>query len=367
MAVALDPFTKLEEQVKCPVCLDVFRQPKLLACHHALCKDCIDHLPVDVDEGSHKVKCPTCREDTTLPRHDAANLPPAFHINTLVELYQLQATQRVPVAVSVPKPNADKECPKHKRPLEMFCEDCQEAVCTKCERIDHRDHNCDYLDQKEINDHLQTVKRQVSVIVDAVNDLNTREKEINKHGESVKKEIDSLVHELVEAVQQCGRRLKENVDKLVQQKTTKISRQREEGELVLAQLQSCESYVEDRVKRGSEEDIQKEKDKLIRRLKAASEKFKTVDLSSKEKLDITFVPNSKILEKWKHSKIGEVSVSNSKHTDATSVVDMIEDYTFAPTHAAIYCVKLQDGNIYSCCEPSSVAFPEKSYRISRIA
>ena len=176
MAVAMDPFAKLEEQVKCPVCLDVFRQPKLLACNHALCKDCIDRLPVDAEKGNHKVKCPTCREDTTLPGHDAAKLPPAFHINTLVELYQLQATQRA-VSVNKQPKSVPNKCPKHKRPLEMFCEDCQMAVCTKCDRIDHRDHNCDYLDQKEINGHLETVKRQVSVIVDAVNDLNTRERE----------------------------------------------------------------------------------------------------------------------------------------------------------------------------------------------
>ena len=79
---------KLQEQLSCPVCLDMYRRPKLLACTHALCEECADRLPVDVKKGKHVIKCPTCRKLTTLPGDDTANLPPAFLINTLTELYQ---------------------------------------------------------------------------------------------------------------------------------------------------------------------------------------------------------------------------------------------------------------------------------------
>ena len=83
MAEGPDPFAKLKEQVTCPVCLEVFTQPKLLACNHSFCMGCINQLKVD---GDNKKMCPLCRKPTTLPSNGSAGLRPAFHINTLMEL-----------------------------------------------------------------------------------------------------------------------------------------------------------------------------------------------------------------------------------------------------------------------------------------
>ena len=140
MAEGPDPFVKLEEQVKCPVCIDIFTTPKLLSCNHALCKDCIDHLPVDVDKGHHIVKCPTCRKPTTLPEDDAANLPPAFHINTLIEVHH--AVLQIAATVSN-KPEVPKYPIHNDRSLKMYCEDCSEFACTTHHK--HREHTGDYV------------------------------------------------------------------------------------------------------------------------------------------------------------------------------------------------------------------------------
>ena len=121
---------KLKEQVTCPVCLDVFKQPKILACTHAFCMNCINHLPVDLVDGDYKIYCPTCREPTTLPHNgSAASLRPAFYINTLMELHHTAV--KLPVAVT-DKPK-DNKCLKHDRPLEMYCDDCpmeKKLACT---------------------------------------------------------------------------------------------------------------------------------------------------------------------------------------------------------------------------------------------
>ena len=196
-----DPFIKLQEHIKCPVCLDVFAKPKLLACSHALCSKCIDHLPVDIDEGRYIVKCPTCRKLTTLPQKSATNLPPAFHINTLIELHN--AAQGIAVSTE-PKVFDEPKCLKHDRLLEMFCEDCLELVCTKCFHRHHHDHTGDYVTdilakhQQDIIYHLMTVKRKVRAVLDNFNNrLCVQENEIIQNGETIKNEIDILASEIL--------------------------------------------------------------------------------------------------------------------------------------------------------------------------
>ena len=44
----------------------------------------MDQLPVDIVEGEYKIKCPSCRKTTPLPKDGStASLPPAFHINAI--------------------------------------------------------------------------------------------------------------------------------------------------------------------------------------------------------------------------------------------------------------------------------------------
>ena len=304
MAEDPNPLTQLQEQVNCAVCLSIFAQPKFLVCNHAFCKKCIDHL----DEGNHIVKCPTCRKQTILPQSDAANLPPAFYINTLIDLYQATKKGTIPVADS---PAGDEACAKHGRLLDMCCDDCQQILCTKCFLADHRDHKCSLVvdlfsqHKKEINDHLATVKEQEGVILDALDILEYQEQEIIQHGESVKNEIDTLTGEIIEAVLQSGRQMKENVDNLVRQKLSNIAKQKEYGEMLLPQFKSCQEYVEDKVQNGSHQEILLEKNKIIERLKAVSQEFILQELQTKEKADIAFKSHD-ILEKCR--KIGEVSV-----------------------------------------------------------
>ena len=313
-----DPFAKLKDQVTCPVCWDVFKQPKLLACAHAFCMDCIDPLPVDLVNGDYKIQCPTCREPTTLPRNDsAASLRPAFHINTLMELYHIAV--KLPVAVT-DKPK-DKKCLKHDRSLEMYCDDCQKVLCTRCVHADHRDHNCDYIadiidkHQQEIDDHLQPVKQQLSLVLDTLHDLDTQQEHIATHAESVKNQIDALIDQLVQAIHQSGATLKQNVDTLVEHKLNSISKRKEEREMFYTQLKSCEQYVQDKLRNGSQQEILLEKNEMMERLRTVSQQLTLQQLQLKEKADIVFQQSHDILEKC--GKIGEVSIDSAATTTVT--------------------------------------------------
>ena len=44
--VAKQALKKLEDQLTCAICLDTFKDPKLLQCFHVYCKDCLQQLVV---------------------------------------------------------------------------------------------------------------------------------------------------------------------------------------------------------------------------------------------------------------------------------------------------------------------------------
>ena len=211
-------------------------------------------------------------------------------------------------------------CPKRGRHLGLYCDDYQQAACAKCFHNDTRNGTgkCDFVGEvfdkhtKEINDHLALVQQQIGNILDALDNLNTQEREIVQHGDSVKNQIDVLVGEIIEAVVQSGRQLKDNVDNLTRKKLRNISKQKEYGDVLFTQLKSCQIYAQDRIRNGSQQEIELEKKDMIQRLRAACQELELQKLQIKEKTDIVFQRNHDILERC--GKIGGVSTDVSVDT-----------------------------------------------------
>ena len=109
----VDPLQKLEEQLTCPVCLELYKKPKILPCHHAFCQGCVGPCPRELREGKYFLKCPTCSKPVQLHDGGVPALPPAFF--SLFELHQKMLV----------KPDA-MDCSYYKQTLEVFCEACQE-------------------------------------------------------------------------------------------------------------------------------------------------------------------------------------------------------------------------------------------------
>ncbi|GAA6222693.1 E3 ubiquitin/ISG15 ligase TRIM25-like [Lates japonicus] len=60
MAAAHSESSVLQEELTCPVCLDLYRDPHLLPCGHNFCKTCLDHLKRQAERG--RLRCPECRD-----------------------------------------------------------------------------------------------------------------------------------------------------------------------------------------------------------------------------------------------------------------------------------------------------------------
>ncbi len=75
---------KLDTQLECSLCLDDFKQPKLLPCFHVFCKSpCLEKL---VTKDGCSLTCPTCRHIVPLSERGVAGLQSDFHIDHLFEI-----------------------------------------------------------------------------------------------------------------------------------------------------------------------------------------------------------------------------------------------------------------------------------------
>ena len=113
-----------ENRLTCAVCLSIFTDPKLLPCFHTFCALCIQDV-ADRHQGSY-FPCPACHEHTSLPPGGAAALQSNFYIRR----EELDVARKREVCLT----HEGKE-------KELFCVDCDKAVCVKCVAIEHVKHD----------------------------------------------------------------------------------------------------------------------------------------------------------------------------------------------------------------------------------
>ncbi|XP_027752138.1 E3 ubiquitin-protein ligase TRIM50 [Empidonax traillii] len=115
---------ELEEQLLCPICLEVFREPLMLQCGHSFCQPCTLSLHGEGQEG--QFPCPVCRQP--MPR---GPLAPNVTLARLIEVLRSRGEAE-------PMPES---CPTHHNPLSLFCELDHEVICGLCGTIGaHRQH-----------------------------------------------------------------------------------------------------------------------------------------------------------------------------------------------------------------------------------
>ena len=166
---------KLEDQSTCAICLDYYKEPKLLQCFHVFREKCLVQLVVQDQQGQLSVRCPTCRRSTLLPAASVSGLQSAFHIHHLFEILNAFKKNKEPSATK-----STFRCPVHKeRELELYCETCEELICVLCTVSAqlHRGHQYDMVNslfkkhKREITASLEPVDKQLSTVIKALEQL----------------------------------------------------------------------------------------------------------------------------------------------------------------------------------------------------
>ncbi|XP_069391329.1 E3 ubiquitin-protein ligase TRIM39-like [Paralichthys olivaceus] len=141
--------SRLEEDLCCPVCHDVFRDPVLLSCSHSFCNDCVKSWWKDKEVKD----CPLCKRRSSM-EHPPVNLA----LKNLCETFSQERDQSSSQAL----------CSLHSENLRLFCLDHLQPVCVICKDSEkHTDHRFRPIDEaaqqhkKQLQETLEPLKRKL--------------------------------------------------------------------------------------------------------------------------------------------------------------------------------------------------------------
>ena len=293
---------KLEEQLTCAICLELYTNPKTLPCLHSFCQQCLEYLPLDSQGDNCFISCPTCHHHTQLPQPTgAADFPTAFHINNLKEVYNLMTK----VSGHLFPEKQEIKCSTHNKPLEIFCETCEELICQHCTVRIHRYHDYDLVSDcypkhyQKLETSLKAVSDKVTVVTDVLTALTDREKEIREQGELIKEEIHLMVEEMIYVLRQSERQLTREVDTVTGSKLQMLSEQKKSAERNLSQLKDYQKFVEQSLEIGSPYEVVPSTKQMIEHMCHLVQQVNPI-----EKANVYFKKDSNIVDTLHH--IGDI-------------------------------------------------------------
>ena len=297
---------KLEEQLTCPVCLDLYTNPKTLPCLHSFCQKCLERLSQEREArgDTYYLSCPTCRQRTKVPREGVGAFLVAFNINNLKEISQSLRNK-----VSDPQ---QVTCNDHDKPLEVFCETCKIVICLHCKYRTHKGHEHDLIldcypkHYQMLRDSLQPVKEKKQALKKILSDLAKRQSQIREKREGVLKEIHQMVEEMMNVLLQSERKLTEQVKSVTDAKLQVLSGQTQSVQTSLSLLEDVEDYVEQSLKTGNHQQVLSSKKQMMEHMSEVTTQVNVTELRPIEKDDLRLIKDSAETLKSLHH-IGTVS------------------------------------------------------------
>lgn len=112
----VDDSLPLRQDLTCPVCQGIFRDPVLLPCSHSFCRECQEK------SWAFNRTCPVCR----VPYEEGQAIANRA-LSDASESFLRQSNLR-----PAKSPPNEEVCNLHLKPLELYCEKDEEPVCVDC-------------------------------------------------------------------------------------------------------------------------------------------------------------------------------------------------------------------------------------------
>ena len=304
---------KLEERLKCAICLESYTDPKLLQCFHVYCRDCLVRLVVRDQQAQLVLTCPTCRQVTPIPANGVTGLQSAFQVKELLEVLQEHkkhkdtATSQEGAVSDLTHSTSSKKvtpfCSVHEgKELELCCETCGELICSHCvfRGQKHHSHKYDLIKscfekyKGEMTPSLQPVEKQLKTITRALADLDKHCGEISYQQAAIEADIHHTTQRLHEIIDVQKTELIRQLHRVIREKLKALATQRDELETIQVQLKSCLEFVRESLKTSSQGEVLKMKTTIIKQVKDLTTPFQPDVLKPKAEADVKFVSSTDI-------------------------------------------------------------------------
>ncbi|XP_061582546.1 E3 ubiquitin-protein ligase TRIM35-like [Cololabis saira] len=232
------------EDLLCPVCQDIFKDPVDLSCSHSFCRACIQRWWADKETRP----CPFCKRKSS--RTDP---PRNLALKNLCEAF-LQDGERRAAA------GPEHMCSLHSEKLKIFCLDHQELVCVVCR--DSRTHSNHRF--RPINEAAQDLRQELQ------RDLTPLREKLTLFQQVTEDCISTAEHLQVQA---------RDTEKEIRQQFQKLHQFLEEEEKARVEALREEEEQKSRVMKEKVEALTQDMDALLETIRATETELRAGDVS----------------------------------------------------------------------------------------
>ena len=376
----------LREEVSCPVCTNIYTDPKHLPCLHTFCLQCLKQWH-RTSRGRDTIRCPKCQAVSRVPESgDLKDLPTSFYLNGLIDVLAIKECKSSQVRcgncdkkssessycfqccvfwcdecvighnifrsnkdhrVLALKDFQDKDyedvmkrpafCPKedhNKKELEFFCKNCETPACQTCVTLDHGGHNMKLIKEEaerqkiQMKSLIENQRRNLQAKMNAISQLDEDCAKLIQQGEDVKRDVQTFVGNLIAAIQAKKQNIFSAVEKETNKSLERVTKRKTEIDRQITVIKSSLEKADKLLTRNTNAEI-------VQLKKPLDTIFEGVDQTEPTDRDpeglparLVFVENEKILDVVSTEEVGNLqmpqqTIANQSVAEGKRLEDVI--------------------------------------------
>ena len=356
----------LREEVSCPVCTNIYTDPKHLPCLHSFCLQCLKHWHRS-SHGRDTIRCPKCQVLGKVPESgDLKDLPTSFYLNGLIDVLAIKECKTSQVgcgncqkkssessycfqccmfwceecliAHNIIQSNKDHRvlalkdfqekdyedvlkrplfCSKQrheKEELKYFCKNCETAACQSCVLIHHAGHAILHLEEEaerqkmELKSLIEIQKHDLQAKIDTLGRLNEDYAKLIQQNDDIKRQVQKFVDNLIATIEAKKQNIIVAMDDETKIFLETLATQKTEIESEIKIIASSLEKADTILKRSTHAEV-------VQLKKSFEEIFQGTQSQPKDRYSeklpaLAFVENPKMLSTINAEEIGVVEIAH---------------------------------------------------------